>query len=247
MERFKTKTVLVTGGGSGIGAAVAKRFAAEGASVVITGRREEKLMEVAETDQSKIFPVKMDVSKQEDWKKVIDITHEKVGNVDILINNAGIADLTPLEYLTEEQFRKSLEINLMSDFYGMKAVLGDMKEKNWGRIVNVASLAAQSASGDSPAYATSKHAVNGLTKSAAHGLAKYNILVNSILPGTIDTPMMDGVKAMSPEAIHQICASIPLHRMATPEEVASLILYLASEDNTYITGSGIVIDGGMTA
>lgn len=247
MERFKTKTVLVTGGGSGIGAAVAKRFAAEGASVVITGRREEKLMEVAETDKSKIFPVKMDVSKQEDWKKVIDITHEKIGKVDILINNAGIADLTPLEYLTEEQFRKSLEINLMSDFYGIKAVLEDMKEKKWGRIVNVASLAAQSASGDSPAYATSKHAVNGLTKSAAHGLAKYNILVNSILPGTIDTPMMDGVKAMSPEAIHQICASIPLHRMATPEEVASLILYLASEDNTYITGSGIVIDGGMTA
>lgn len=122
-----------------------------------------------------------------------------------------------------------------------------MKALGGSRILNVASLAAQSASGDSPAYATSKHAVAGLTKSAAHAFAKYNILVNYILPGTINTPMMSGVTSAHPEAIQQICAMIPLNRMGTPKDVASLVLYLVSEDNTYVTGSGIVIDGGMTA
>ena len=247
MGRFDGKVAIVTGGGSGMGAAFAKQLVAEGASVVIGGRTEEKVKKIAAEIGHNILAVKMDASKAEDWTAAMAAAHDAFGKVSILINSAGISDLTPLEYLDEQGLRRSLDINLMSQFHGMKAVLEDMKELNWGRIVNIASLAAQTASGDSPAYATSKHAVAGLSKSAAHAFAKYNVLVNFVLPGSIDTPMMDGVKAMAPEAIAQICAATPLKRMADPEEVATLVLYLASPENTYITGTGIVIDGGMTA
>lgn len=155
--------------------------------------------------------------------------------------------MTPFELLSEEAFRKSLDINLISNFLGMKAVLPDMKKAGWGHIVSTASVAALSAGGDSCAYTASKHAVSGLSKCAAHALAPYNILVNSVLPGAVDTPMMDGVKALGPEINAQLCAKIPLRRMARPEELASLVLFLSSEENTYMTGSQVIIDGGKEA
>lgn len=247
MGRFDNKVVLVTGAGSGMGAAFTRAFVAEGAKVVACDISEENVNKVAEELGENVVAVKTDVAKAEDWAKAIEVAHEKFGEVTVLVNSAGIADLTPLEFISEEAFRRSLEVNLMSNFYGIRAVIPDMKNANWGRIVNIGSIATVQASGDAPAYATSKHGVGGLTKAAAHGLAKYNILVNAVLPGTIDTPMMDGVKAMGPEAVAYICNSIPLKRMSKPEEVASLVLYLASEENTYIDGTEIVIDGGMRA
>ena len=247
MGRFDNKVVLVTGAGSGMGAAFTRAFVAEGAKVVACDISEENVNKVAEELGENVVAVKTDVAKAEDWAKAIEVAHEKFGEVTVLVNSAGIADLTPLEFISEEAFRRSLEVNLMSNFYGIRAVIPDMKNANWGRIVNIGSIATVQASGDAPAYATSKHGVGGLTKAAAHGLAKYNILVNAVLPGTIDTPMMDGVKAMGPEAVAYICNSIPLKRMSKPGEVASLVLYLASEENTYIDGTEIVIDGGMRA
>lgn len=247
MGRFNNKVVLVTGAGSGMGAAFAKAFVEEGAKVVACDISEENVKKVSEELGENVVAVKTDVAKAEDWAKAIEVAHEKFGEVTVLVNSAGIADLTPLEFISEEAFRRSIEVNLMSNFYGIKAVIPDMKNASWGRIVNIGSIATIAASGDSPAYATSKHGVGGLTKAAAQGLAKYNILVNAVLPGTIDTPMMDGVKAIGPEAVAYICNSIPLKRMARPEEVASLVLYLASEENTYVDGTEIVIDGGMRA
>lgn len=247
MGRFDNKVVLVTGAGSGMGAAFAKAFAAEGAKVVACDISEENVKKVSEELGENVVAVKTDVAKAEDWAKAIEVAHEKFGEVTVLVNSAGIADLTPLEFISEEAFRRSIEVNLMSNFYGIRSVIPDMKNANWGRIVNIGSIATIAASGDAPAYATSKHGVGGLTKAAAHGLAKYNILVNAVLPGTIDTPMMNGVKEMGPEAVAYICNSIPLKRMAKPEEVASLVLYLASEENNYVDGTEIVIDGGMRA
>lgn len=189
----------------------------------------------------------MDVSSLSDWQEAVKQIHQRFGDISVVINNAGIADQTPLEYLTEEAFRASMDINMMSVFYSLKTAAEDMKKNHWGRIVNTSSIAGIRACGDNAAYAASKHAVDGLTKSAAFALAKYNVLVNCVHPGVVDTPMMDDVREKYPEAIAQICAMIPLKRMCKPEEVAKLIAFLASEDNTFVNGEGITIDGGQYA
>lgn len=191
--------------------------------------------------------IQMDVSSLSDWQEAVKQIHQRFGDISVVINNAGIADQTPLEYLTEEAFRASMDINMMSVFYSLKTAAEDMKKNHWGRIVNTSSIAGIRACGDNAAYAASKHAVDGLTKSAAFALAKYNVLVNCVHPGVVDTPMMDDVREKYPEAIAQICAMIPLKRMCKPEEVAKLIAFLASEDNTFVNGEGITIDGGQYA
>lgn len=191
--------------------------------------------------------IQMDVSSLSDWQQAVKQIHQRFGDIGVVINNAGIADQTPLEYLTEEAFRASMEINMMSVFYSLKTAAEDMKKNHWGRIVNTSSIAGIRACGDNAVYAASKHAVDGLTKSAAFALAKYNVLVNCVHPGVVDTPMMDDVREKYPEAIAQICAMIPLKRMCKPEEVAKLIAFLASEDNTFVNGEGITIDGGQYA
>lgn len=247
MRRYENKVVLVTGAGSGMGKSYAYAYAKEGAKVIIGDINEENVLKVAEEIGGSAIGLKMDVSCFTDWENVVDKAHSHFGKIDILINNAGIANQTPFDYLDEETYRKSFDVNVMSIFYSYKTVVQDMKESQWGRIVNVSSIAGLKACGDNAAYATSKHAVSGLTKSSAFAFAPYNILVNSIHPGAIDTPMMDGLKKAYPEAIEQIKHSIPLKRFAGPDEIAGLVLFLTSEENTFITGEGIVIDGGQNA
>ena len=226
MGRFENKVVIVTGAGSGVGASFAKAFAKEDAKVVACDISEENVRKVVEEIGDHAVAVKTHVSSSKDWANAIEVAHEKFGEVTVLVNAAGIADLTPLENITEEGFRRSIEVNLMSNFYGMKAVVEDMKKANWGRIVDIGSIASITANGDAPAYATSKHAVAGLTKAAAHGLAKYSILVNAVLPGTVNTAMMKGVQAMGPEAVAAICNAIPLKRMAEPKKLQQLFFIL---------------------
>lgn len=245
MNRFENKVALITGAGSGIGKAIALAYAEEGAKVVLCGRTGAKVKKVADEIGENALAVEMDVASLDDWKRTVEEVHEKFGKIQVLVNNAGIADQTPFDYLTEEAFRNSMEINLMSVFYSYKTVAEDMKELQWGRIVNVSSIAGLKASGDNAAYATSKHAVTGLTKSSGFAFAKYGILVNSIHPGAVDTPMMGALKERYPEAIEQICQSIPLGRMAEADEIAKLVLFLTSEENTYINGAGLVIDAGQ--
>lgn len=245
--KFQDKVCLVTGGGSGIGKSVAIELAKQGAYVAVGGRTLGKVKQVADEIGAHALAIQMDVSSLTSWQEAVNQIHQRFGDISIVINNAGVADQTPLEYLTEDAFRESMEINMMSVFYSLKTAVEDMKKNNWGRIVNTSSIAGIRACGDNIAYAASKHAVDGLTKSAAFALAKYNILVNCIHPGVVDTPMMDGVREKYPEAIAQICAMIPLQRMCRPEEVAKLILFLASEDNTFVNGEGVTIDGGQYA
>lgn len=245
MNRFENKVVLITGAGSGMGAEYGRAFAAEGAKVVLGDVNEENVKKVAEEIGKNAIGLKMDVSSWEDWKQVMEAAHEKFGKVAVLINNAGIADQTPFEYLTEEAFRRSFEVNTMSVFYGCKAVLEDMKELNWGRIVNISSIAGLRGSGDNAAYVASKHAVTGITKSNAYAFAKYNILINGIHPGAVDTPMIRTLDEKFPGTLQYLANSIPLKRLGDCSEIARLALFLASEENTFMTGEGIVIDGGQ--
>ena len=247
MKRFENKVVMITGAGSGIGKGTALAFAREGAKVVLCGRTAAKIESVAKEIGPSALPVRMDVASLADWQSAIETVHAAFGDVNILINNAGIADQTPFEYLTEEAFRASMETNLMSVFYSYKTVVEDMKKNRWGRIVNISSIAGLRASGDNAAYVASKHAVTGITKTAGYAFAKYNILTNSVHPGVVDTPMMDQLKTAYPEAVTQIINAIPLGRMSTPEDMTGLILFLSSEDNTFINGTGITIDGGQFA
>ena len=141
MGRFENKVVIVTGAGSGVGASFAKAFAKEDAKVVACDISEENVRKVVEEIGDHAVAVKTDVSSSKDWANAIEVAHEKFGEVTVLVNAAGIADLTPLENITEEGFRRSIEVNLMSNFYGMKAVVEDMKKANWGRIVDIGSIA----------------------------------------------------------------------------------------------------------
>lgn len=247
MNEFNGKNVLITGAASGIGKEYAFDFVKKGANVILADLDVEKLDQLVEEIGIQAISVKLDVSNKSDWKNAVEKAHESFGHISILINNAGIADQTPFEYITEEGFRKSFEVNAMSIFYGCKAVYNDMVENKWGRIINVSSIAGLMASGDNPAYVTSKHAVTGFTKSCAHGFAQKGILINSIHPGAVDTPMMANLKEKYPEAIAMIINSIPVGRMADPKEIVSLVEFLASETNTFVNGANIVIDGGQYA
>ena len=247
MNRFEGKIALITGAGSGIGKGLALSFAREGAKVALCGRTPGKLQAVAEQIGENALAVGMDAASLADWRRAVEEVHGKWGKISILINNAGIADQTPFEYLTEEAFRASMETNLMSVFYSYKTVVEDMKALGWGRVVNVSSIAGLRASGDNAAYVASKHAVTGITKTAGFAFAKYNILTNAIHPGVVDTPMMDGLKAAYPEAVAQIVEAIPLGRMSMPEDLAGLVKFLCSAENTFVNGASIAIDGGQFA
>ncbi|MDP9960743.1 glucose 1-dehydrogenase [Chryseobacterium lathyri] len=243
MNRLKGKVAIITGAASGMGAAHAVAFVAEGAKVVLTDINEEKGLEVAKSlgDHSALF-VKHDVSSKEDWDKVIEATEKTFGPVDILVNNAGIDKPALLEEMPEALYRQVIEINQVSVFLGMKAVIPSMKKGSTGSIVNISSIAGFVAAPYRLAYSASKFAVRGMTKSAAVELAKYNIRVNSVHPGLIDTPM---TSAVPKEELSKI--NIPLGRAADAKEVSSLVVYLASDESSYSTGSEFIIDGGITA
>lgn len=243
-RKLENKVAIVTGGAQGMGASHARRFVAEGAKVVITDILENKGKAVAaELGENAIF-IKHDVTKGDQWDQVIKETEAKFGPVDILINNAGIGFVKLIEDMTEEEYRMEIDINQVSIFLGMKAVLPSMKKTKNGSIVNISSVAGLIALPQYVAYSGSKFAVRGMTKVAALEFAPYGIRVNSVHPGLIDTPMtQDEANAAS---LAEFAKSIPLGRAAQPEEVTNLVLFLASEDSSYSTGSEFVIDGGNT-
>ncbi|WP_367330690.1 glucose 1-dehydrogenase [Sphingobacterium multivorum] len=245
MDRLKGKVAIVTGAASGMGAAHAAAFVAEGAKVVLTDIDEEKGREVAKSlgEHSTLF-VKHDVSRQEEWDKVIGAAEKAFGPVNILVNNAGIDKAGSIEEMSEASYRQVIEINQVSVFLGMKAVIPSMKKASTGSIVNISSVAGLVAGPERLAYCAAKFAVRGMTKSAAVDLAKYNIRVNSVHPGMIDTSM---TRELPKELLSQIISNIPLGRTADAKEVSALVVYLASDESSYSTGSEFIIDGGITA
>ncbi len=243
--RFKDRVAIVTGAGSGIGAATAKRLALEGAAVVVADWNGDSAGKVASEIQAvggKAEGVKCDVSKKAEVEAMVKTALGKFGGLQILVNNAGITRDGFAKKLGEDKWDEVLAVNLKGTFLCCQAAMLPMMEKNYGRIVNTASVAVLGNPGQAN-YSASKAGVIGLTRTLALELSRNNITVNCVAPGATDTAMFNGV----PEEIKQkIVGSIPLKRMAKPEEIAALHAFLASDDASYITGQVVFCDGGSS-
>lgn len=243
MDRLKNKVAIVTGGASGMGASHVRLFAEEGAKVVLTDINVEAGEALAEELGEHVHFIKQDVTSEDDWNNVIAETEKTFGPVNVLVNNAGISKSIPLLEMTEAQYRQILDINQVSVFLGIKAVVPSMQKAGEGSIVNISSL--NGIVGGAIGYTDTKFAVRGITKAAALQLAGYSIRVNSVHPGVIETPMLSEGDAA--EQIAAVVKQIPSQRMAQPEEVSNMVLFLASDESSYSTGSEFIIDGGLTA
>ncbi|GFZ88610.1 3-alpha-hydroxysteroid dehydrogenase [Compostibacillus humi] len=189
--------------------------------------------------------IRHDVTNAEDWKKVIGKAEASFGPVNILVNNAGIVTPKTIEEFTEEEFRRVIDINLIGVFLGMKTVLPSMKKAGNGSIINISSINGFRAAPGNSAYDASKFAVRGITKTAALEFAEFGIRVNSVHPGPIQTPIIQTEETQA--MIDEMVKGIPLNRIGTPEDVSKLVLFLASDESSYSTGSAFTIDGGVTA
>lgn len=243
MARLEGKVAIITGSAQGMGAAHAKKFIEEGAKVVLTDLNEEKGNALAaELGENAIF-VKQNVANEEDWKNVVVKAEEAFGPVNVLVNNAGITMAKSITDTSVEDYRKIVEINQVSVFLGIKSVVSSMEKAGQGTIVNISSL--NGLVGGAVGYTDTKFAVRGITKAAALELAPKNIRVNSVHPGVIATPMV--VQEDTKAAVEAFSKMIPMGRVAESEEVSNLVLYLASEESSYSTGSEFIVDGGMSA
>ncbi|MBK5263991.1 MAG: SDR family oxidoreductase [Alphaproteobacteria bacterium] len=241
MKKLQDKVAIITGAGSGQGAEEARLFAASGAKVLVTDISESGAAIAAELGAAGHF-VRHDVAEEADWADVIHQAEARFGKIDILVNNAGI--YKPVALLDTETALWDLHyrVNQLSVFLGMRAAAKAMAKTGGGSIVNISSGAGLSNVPGMFAYATSKWAVRGMSKLAASELAPLGIRVNSIHPGIIDTPMLG---ENTPERLKFYEDMIPMKRMGTPAEVARLVLFLASDDASYITGAEVTVDGGI--
>ncbi|KYG89855.1 glucose 1-dehydrogenase [Metasolibacillus sp. FSL H7-0170] len=243
MARLEGKVAIITGAAQGMGASHAKLFVEEGAKVVITDLNEEKGQALAaELGENAVF-VKQNVASEEDWAAVVAKAEDAFGPVNVLVNNAGITMAKSILETTAEEYRRIVEINQVSVFLGTKAVIPSMQKSGSGSIVNISSLNGLVAG--AIGYTDTKFAVRGMTKAAAIEGAHYNIRVNSVHPGVIATPMV--VQEDTKAAVEEFAKHIPLQRVAQPEEVSKMVLFLASDESSYSTGSEFIIDGGISA
>ena len=255
--KLGNRIALVTGGGRGIGRAIAFAFAREGARVAVAARTVEQIDAVAEeisqTGGAPALAVACDVSDKESVASMFSQVTEKFGRgVDILVNNAGFAESAPLVKTDDELWQRHISINLSGAFYCMRAALPSMIERGWGRIINIASIAGKTGAPYIAAYTASKHGVLGLTRSVAMEMATKGITVNAICPGYVETDMAAyAVKNITAktgktadEALDILKRMSPQNRLVTPEEVAALALLLASHEGRGITGQAINVDGG---
>ena len=245
MGLLQGKVAIITGGAKGMGEFHTRKLADEGAKVVIGDLDVESGEKVAKDigDDKAIF-VKLDVTDPESWANIVQTTKDKFGTIDILVNNAGLAGaITGLLDIEEGLYKKIIDINQNGTFYGMRAVLPTMVEKNSGSIINISSLAGLRHDVTvNPAYTASKFAVRGMTKQAAYEFADKNIRVNAVLPGAILTPMAEAT--LTKEQIDDVSENLlPMKRFADPKEVSELIVFLASDKASYISGGDYVIDG----
>jgi 3alpha(or 20beta)-hydroxysteroid dehydrogenase len=239
--RLSGKVAIITGAARGQGAFEAERFIAEGASVLLTDLNPAGRA-VAERLGSAAAFIQHDVSSEDDWANAVALALSQFGKIDILVNNAGIFVPGSVEETTAASFDQHYRVNQLGVFLGMKAVIPAMKAAGGGSIVNISSAAGMRGYPHMIAYCGSKWAVRGMTQSAARELAPDRIRVNSIHPGLVDTPMLAD---HTPEALEGFKAAVPLGEMATTEDVARLVVYLASDESSNMTGSALVIDGGL--
>ena len=249
------KRAVITGGGRGIGAAVASALAEEGASVVVSARSENEIESVAEELRGRghtAWAVPCDVTDPAQIHGLAETAAERLGQVDILVNNAGTVTTAPLKSLTLESWNRTLAVNATGVFLCTKAFLPGMVERGWGRVVNVASIAGKTGGPYISAYSASKHAVLGFTRSIAAEVATTGVTVNAVCPGYVDTPMTDrSVERIvektgaDPEKVRETMRrTSPQNRLMEPQEVALLVLNLCDPGARGMNGQAVVIDGG---
>lgn len=235
---------VVTGAAGGIGAATARRLAADGTRLMLTDRNAESLDALAVELQARHGV--HDVTSEADWDAVVRATLEHHGRLDVLVNNAGVFHAAALTDTSVDDFRRVMDVNATGVFLGMRAVAAPMAAAGSGVIINISSIAGLTGTPNLSAYAASKWAVRGLTKVAARELARSGIRVVSIHPGQIDTAMNARQREATPGVIDALIKATPMRRLGTPEEVAAAVSFLASPDSAYTTGAELVLDGGLS-
>ncbi len=245
--RFTDKVVIVTGGASGIGEAAVRAFAQEGAKIVVADFADagQNLVDELNAKGHPALFVKVDVSSEADTQKMVDETVRHFGQIDVLFANAGIAQGAPVAELSLASWQKTIDINLTGVFLSNKYVIGQMmKQPGGGAIVNCGSIHSFVGKHNVTAYSAAKGGVKLLTQTAAIDYAKHNIRVNAICPGYIDTPLLKHYQGNVRQALIDLH---PQGRLGKPEEVASAVLFLASDEASFINGTSLLVDGGYTA
>lgn len=240
------KVAMITGATRGIGKQIALTLANESYNIVLNYRTEndelKQLKNEIESKKVKCLTVQGDVTNFEDCKQMIESAIKEFGKVDVLVNNAGITKDMLLARMKEEDFKQVIDVNLVGTFNMTKNVISYMMKARNGRIINISSVVGIAGNAGQTNYSASKAGIIGFTKSLAKEVASRNILVNAVAPGFIETNMTDVLKQ---EVKDEIAKNIPLKRMGTPQDVANVVKFLASEDSSYITGQVISVDGGM--
>ena len=247
MFSLKNKVAIVTGASRGIGKSIAQKMSEAGAHLVCVSRTNDDLEKISNELNNAGYSAShypCDVSILNDFKKLVDDTASEFGKIDILINNAGITKDNLIMRMSESEWDKVIEVNLKGVFNGIKSVSRQMMKQKYGRIINISSIVGLIGNAGQANYAASKAGVIGLGKAISKELASRNITVNTIAPGYIETDMVEGIQEAAKEKLFN---QIPLGRIGKPEEIASAVLYLASDEASYITGQTIAIDGGMTS
>ncbi|WP_059172607.1 3-hydroxybutyrate dehydrogenase [Bacillus sp. FJAT-27445] len=258
MKQLEGKTAFITGSASGIGLEIARTFANEGANVIISDLNREKCDQVAETlrgEGFEAFSAPCDVTNEEAYKNALGLAGEKFGKIDILINNAGLQYVSPIEDFPTEKFELLVKVMLTAPFIGIKNVFPMMKKQGFGRIINMASINGVIGFAGKAAYNSAKHGVIGLTKVAALEGAADGITVNALCPGYVDTPLVRGqlgdlaktrnvpLESVLEEVIYPL---VPQKRLLSVTEIADYAVFLASDKGKGITGQAVILDGGYT-
>ncbi len=245
MGRLEGKVAIVTGAAQGQGAAIARRFVDEGARVVCGDVVDEPGKTLADELGDAAIYVHHDVTDEASWDDTVGAAERAFGPPSVLINNAGIIRWDPLEKHSLDDYLAVIRVNQVGCFLGMRAVIGSMKESGGGSIVNTASSAGLEGNAGTIGYSASKFAVRGMTKTAAIELGKYNIRVNTVCPGGINTQMGNPLGGTADEA-NAAFKRNPIARIGTPHEIASMMVFLASDESSYCTGADFIVDGGYT-
>ena len=247
MFKLKNKVAIVTGASRGIGRSIAQEISNSGAHVVCVSRSEDDLLKISKKLNDEGFSSSYfvcDVSNPNDFKKLIDDTVSKFNQVDILVNNAGITKDNLIMRMSESDWNTVIDVNLKGVFNGIKAVSRQMMKQKYGRIINISSIVGLIGNPGQANYAASKAGVIGLGKAVSKELASRNITVNTIAPGYIETDMVEDIQETVKDNLFK---QIPLGRIGKPRDIATAVLYLASDEAGYITGQTLTIDGGMTS
>ncbi len=245
--RLANKVALVTGGGSGIGQAIAERCAREGARVIVAGRTlasvEETVDHITQAGGEAV-PVEGDVSNPAAVEAMMRQALDTVGHIDILVNNAGTNRIAPFAEIDSADFDRILEVNVRAAFLLSRSVIGHMRSRKWGRIVSITSIFGLVGREQRASYSASKFALDGITVALAAEVAADGILANCVAPGVIETDLTRQV--LGEDGIAEVLTRVPMRRLGRPEEVAALVVWLAGPENTFISAQNIAIDGGYT-